>query len=574
MPQPVARPAEPAVAEAAPAHPIELDPTPTTSPQVVEAAAQVGSIRRLTEASHRPDLAARLTAAQERIERPPVPIAVVGQFKVGKSRFVNAVVNVDLCPSHPLIGSVVPTAVRYGTPPEASAHLTDGSRETIDHTRLDEWVSEDKNRGNRRHVRQVEALVPRRYMETGLQLIDTPGLGGLDSPAGRLLEQTVSTSAGLLLLTSALQELTKPEIDFLSRIRTSVTSVAVVITKIDLTANWRRIVQLNAEHLHRAGFDVDIFPLSSALRARAARLKSPDVNDESGFPPLLTWMHEVVNGTAEHEARQARRVLRDATAQLRSAASIAEKVAAAPEQATAVQAQLDTVAKMSAELTGDDADWRNRLDASLRRARSQVDGALDQGLHTVVMEAQTVLATVESGFWPEFESWIRQEATSACITALDSYADRLAAIEVELRDAISGAGTIEGQGALPSTGSMSAQLMVSDGGRLLIAPLAASTPSPSGGDQLANERRLALNDVHDALDMVRDAMAELTDAAADEARAIIESQIEAQGADISHAAEATANLVQEVAAQPHAVALSLADLRAQLDGLDSAIGGA
>ena len=59
----------------------------------------------------------------------------------------------------------------------------------------------------------------------------------------------------------------------------------MVVTKIDLYPQWRRIVELDREHLADAGLDLPIIAVSSFLRLRAA--KDPTLNAESGFADLV-----------------------------------------------------------------------------------------------------------------------------------------------------------------------------------------------------------------------------------------------------------------------------------------------
>ncbi len=44
--------------------------------------------------------------------------------------------------------------------------------------------SEEGNPGNREGVRSIELSIPRRLLQSGLRLVDTPGVGGLDSAHG------------------------------------------------------------------------------------------------------------------------------------------------------------------------------------------------------------------------------------------------------------------------------------------------------------------------------------------------------------------------------------------------------
>src|SRR4029450_8504742 len=116
--------------------------------------------------------------------------------------------------------------------------------------------------------RSVEVRLDRRLLGAGLSFIDTPGVGGLDSAQGNITLATLPLAGAALFVTDAAQELTAPEVEFLRRTLERCPRVFCVVTKIDLYAEWRRIVEINQGHLERAGLDVPIVAVSSFLRMR------------------------------------------------------------------------------------------------------------------------------------------------------------------------------------------------------------------------------------------------------------------------------------------------------------------
>src|SRR6185436_12111722 len=111
-----------------------------------------------------------------------------------------------------------------------------------------------------------------------LELIDTPVLGGLDSP------QAVATLMGLpyiealLFVSDASQEFTLPELGYLRQASETGTPIICVMTKTDLHPHWRQIVEIDQGHLQRAALDLPIL-------ATSARLQEMGYADESGCRP-------------------------------------------------------------------------------------------------------------------------------------------------------------------------------------------------------------------------------------------------------------------------------------------------
>ncbi len=81
--------------------------------------ALAGSVGQLAANTGRQDLVQRLENTQARLRDPNVRVVVVGEFKQGKSKLINALVNAPVCPIDDDVATSVPTAVGYGEEPAA-----------------------------------------------------------------------------------------------------------------------------------------------------------------------------------------------------------------------------------------------------------------------------------------------------------------------------------------------------------------------------------------------------------------------------------------------------------------------
>ena len=73
--------------------------------------------------------AARATARS--IRRTGITVAVVGEFKKGKSTLVNALVNAEVCPADPVYASIAPISVGHGEEFTVTLTFGDGRTETV-----------------------------------------------------------------------------------------------------------------------------------------------------------------------------------------------------------------------------------------------------------------------------------------------------------------------------------------------------------------------------------------------------------------------------------------------------------
>ena len=320
-------------------------PTEGAVPDIIAA---IDAGRDLAAARGRTDLDAHLGQTRQRLAAKPVTVVVVGEFKRGKSTLVNALLQHAVCPVDADVVTAVPTTVRYADQPRVLSYVrtedggrTDEVEESLDD--LHALVTEEADPADPERLRTVEIGLPHRMLRSGLCLVDTPGVGGLDSAHGFLTLGALGMAEGTLFVTDAAQELTAPELEFLKTAVERCPLTALVVTKTDLYPQWRRIVELDRGHLARAGLDLPVLPVSSFLRLRAA--KDPSLNDESGFADLVTFLaSEVVAKTRAGAAQAAAREVEFVASQLEQESQAERAVLAEPERRAEVVADLSQVA--------------------------------------------------------------------------------------------------------------------------------------------------------------------------------------------------------------------------------------
>ncbi len=386
--------------------------------QTVELALQAST------AYQRPDLAVRARQALQRLHHPRVRLLGVGEFKQGKSMLVNALVNAPICPIDDDISTSVPTVVRYAHQP--SATLVRGAwgggnadereeRFQVPIEQLASHVSEAGNPGNHAGLKYAEAGIPRDILADGLELVDTPGVGGLGSVHGSATMAMLPTADAILLVSDAAAEYSRPELEFLRQAALACPNVACVLTKIDLYPRWQWIAELDRRHLRTAGIDAELLPASSMLRLHASRARDHALNAESGFPALVTFLRERVLGQSERLAnRAAANDVETITAQL--AAGMRAELAACedPGQAAQLVAELEQARQRADDLRDRGARWAQVLNDGITDLNADVDYDLRDRMRTVVREAEKVLDGADPGkIWEQFAAQLEEQATAA-----------------------------------------------------------------------------------------------------------------------------------------------------------------
>jgi hypothetical protein len=376
--------------------------------EVAKAVAVIELALRACTAYDRPDTAARLTAAKESLADPVLHVVVAGEFKQGKSSLVNALVGATVCTVDDDVATAVPTYVRHGTKPEAALLYEPGRREPIPVADVRRYVLEGGDGQNGDRVSGVEIRIPRKILAGGLVLVDTPGVGGLGSPHAAASLAAVSMADAVLFVTGAAQELTRSEVDFLQRARALCPVVACVVTKTDFYPAWRRIQELNEQHL-AAHCPMPLMPVSSTLRSRAVKANDTALNAESGFTGLVRFLTDRIGSSA------ADRLVKDAAAEVLALCDQldnrfqSERVALAdPEAAARVVRELTGVKDRVEALKSAAAKWNQTLSDGITDLTSDIDHDLRARVRVVIAEADTAIEAGDpADTWPEMEAWMQ-----------------------------------------------------------------------------------------------------------------------------------------------------------------------
>ncbi len=407
------------------------------SARLASAVAVVEAGVRACEAYGRADLAARLSRARRTLADPAVHVVVVGEFKQGKSSLVNALVAATVCPVDDDVATAVPTYVRHGPSP-AACLLVEGdppSREAIELAETSRYVIENGGRTapSGATVAGVEIMLPRRMLAGGLVLVDTPGVGGLGSLHAAASLAAIAMADGVIFVSDASQELTASELQFLRQARGLCPTVVCALTKTDFYPAWRTIRDINAGHL-RALDDIDIVPVSSALRSRAAKLNDTALDAESGFPELIRWVSQRVGrGAADTVAANAAGDVIDACDQI-SAQFRAERDALAdPAAAARVVDDLAAARSRLEGLRSAAAKWSQTLTDGAADLNADVDHDLKARVRQVLQEADEAVETSDpADTWPEMEAWLRSRTSYEVLANYTLLRDRAEELSQEV----------------------------------------------------------------------------------------------------------------------------------------------
>jgi hypothetical protein len=370
----------------------------------------------------RPDLAARLSSMRERLGRSDIHVFIIGDYKMGKSTMVNALVGTTVCPVDDGISTTVPTLVRHSPEPTARAIYpaadpdSDPVSEEIPFAELADYVSEAGNPANKRGIRMVEIGVPQPVLAGGLVVVDTPGVGGLASPESAATMAAATAADAVIFATSAAQELTAPEMELLETVAASCPHVLITLTKTDMYPAWHRIAEIDRAHLAARKFDARVVPISSELRIQALRYGDSELNTESGFFELAAHLRDDVIGVVRRGlAAEAATAVDSVALQIKATFEAERSALADPDRIHELTAQLEAAQVKAEKLRSAGAKWQQTLVDGIQDLTSDVDHDLRDRVRRLVAEADESLEHCDPGkrkVFEEFVAWLEQRVTA------------------------------------------------------------------------------------------------------------------------------------------------------------------
>ncbi|MBB1511197.1 dynamin family protein [Tessaracoccus sp. MC1627] len=370
----------------------------------------------------RTDLSERLVQTHARLRDPEVRVVIVGEFKQGKSKLINALVNAPVCPIDDDVATSVPTAVGYGEAPAATiltrsethGGKSEIQRQPIRFEELAQYVSELGNPGNERHLVSAEVVLPREILRGGLRLVDSPGIGSLDSSSALTTLSALSSAHAVLMVSDASQEYTEPEVQLLKHAMRISPNVAAVLAKTDLYPDWRTIEGIDKGHLEGIG-ELPLFAVSSDLRLLAASEQDRELNNESGFPDLVSHLRlDVLRRAEVINTRSAVHDLVFVVDQMTMAARTELTALLNPEDTPQLILQLEEAKARADEFRGRSSRWQVALGDGVADLISDMEHDLRDRLRRVQREAEDAIDQGDPGpIWEQIAEWIDQRVAAA-----------------------------------------------------------------------------------------------------------------------------------------------------------------
>jgi predicted GTPase len=253
-----------------------------------------------------PESAKWVEELRARRRRKPT-VVTIGETNRGKSSLVNALLNQPgLSPVDADVATATYLVFGHAEQWEARACYPGTLAPVpVDIGQLVNWVSASHD--------LPEGQLPPRYVEVDgpvellskLSIVDTPGVGGLDSVHGELAVEAAASATALLFVVDASAPFTLGELNFLKNVGDRVETVLFALSKVDQFRGWRQVLEANQGLLrdYAPRFANAVFhPVSPRMYEMAGKAPSPEskamLQEKSGLAALSDALQELVIGKA------------------------------------------------------------------------------------------------------------------------------------------------------------------------------------------------------------------------------------------------------------------------------------
>lgn len=314
----------------------------------------------------------------QRLESPQFEIAFFGRVSSGKSSLLNHIAGSAILPVGVTPVTAVPTRLRYGPAPSATVSFAEFGPRQVDLEQLAEYASEERNRGNHKHVTGIVVEIPSPRLREGVVLVDTPGIGSLATSGSAETFAYLPRCDLSVVLIDAGSTLNQEDLALLRDLYEAGIPAQVLLSKVDLLTgdDRHRVVQYIHDQLQQhLGLDVVVHPVSV-------------VGPEAAL--LDRWFEQEIEPLWERHRTLTEQSLHRKIARLRESVTAVLQTLLAKRQGK-VPAAVDSRQLQAVERLLDDAD------AAIQHAQMrQRDWSADESALVEILLQDAAKAVVES----------------------------------------------------------------------------------------------------------------------------------------------------------------------------------
>lgn len=260
----------------------------------------------------------KLTELQQDIKNDFFVVVVLGEFKRGKSTFINALIGNDLLPTDVLPETATINALIYNEKPELEIIMQDGSveRGQVERSFLERFSAKNQT-DECSKIKYLKIGYPFKLLNNNVVIVDTPGVSDLNEQRCDVTYNFIPKANAVLFMLDANSPLKKSEIDFIEEklLAQGIDNIIFIVNKYDNIDDeededfWENLqvhmlkVFSESEHPLKA---LNMYPLSAKMALRGVLEQKQNFIDASGITEIKTALQKTVSEGRVEEEKLAR----------------------------------------------------------------------------------------------------------------------------------------------------------------------------------------------------------------------------------------------------------------------------
>lgn len=288
--------------------------------KIVELEKQIQSIRlslqgiyqqiKTNKSTFLPSPDASVIGAGEYIQQEQYDVVVCGQFKKGKSSFINALLGEEVLPVATEVATAQVFRVINSDTEDYNLVFNNGERMQIAKTDLAKYGSQveadlmGSPAFKGKQIDYIEVKHPIPFLPKSIALVDTPGFGALYAAHEQITRNYLKRAAAVIFITDPENPVTTVQKEFVESALKQTKQILFILTKMDnYNADYiRTIVSENQRILAplaplTAARQIQFYPMSSKVLNFATKMKNDKLVEKSQFDVVKEALLKLIYNT-------------------------------------------------------------------------------------------------------------------------------------------------------------------------------------------------------------------------------------------------------------------------------------
>ena len=332
----------------------------------------------------------------EKVNSNEVSVLICGEFKRGKSSFINALLGESICPVDVGIATSVVSFIKYGARKKIVRYFGDIKKLQEEEILFDDI--EKYAKGSSIEIDNTVMLLiefPLQILKNGLVLIDTPGVGGLDPRHLFLTLYALPKADIVLFMLDAGEPMTSTELNFYKeKIVPYSKQNAIIINKSDLKdENVIKQLLIDTknkidEHCNIPTDSLHIIPVSAEHWKMFNESKSERMRQSSNCDEIISLISQIVPNYKQKLLIEAKDTLISLLNNLLEPLEyqLSQIIEPNEDEQKIFQAKLTELQKIKSDLNAPQSELRKKINVIIKKSQADVISELTK---------QTILFSTE-----------------------------------------------------------------------------------------------------------------------------------------------------------------------------------